>query len=263
MSSGTPYWTHILDDFVAFCSQYYPVIRPTIVGASVEEVEDLEEMIGIPLPPEYGAFLRTMGNTSPHTLGKFLQYSTFGVRAVKDFYGIPGIRAPRDAVYLWTYEVDTPYDIFIRTGGGECDGRPLVQCGWSVDPDSGALLDEEPDEVLLGGSLLQFLYEDAFLSLRDPLLPYVAELREPTTTAVSEERHLGLIAAFRTVAERLDFKLVAFMNGAHVFYNRPDASLKLYAQPSADVIYGRARDERELARICEILSDSLDVVRWG
>ena len=132
-----------------------------------------------------------------------------------------------------------------------------------MDPDSGALLDEEPDEVLLGGSLLQFLYENTFLSLRDPLLPYVTELREPTTTAVSEEHHLSLIAAFRTVAERLDFKPVAFMNGAHVFYNRPDASLKLYAQPSANVIYGRARDERELARICEILSDSLDVVRWG
>lgn len=263
MSATTPYWTRSFEDFVAYFSRYYPALRQSIVGASEEQVQDLQQRVGIPFPPEYGAFLLTMGNTPPRSLGTFLEYSTYGIQVVKDFYGTPGLRFPPDAVYLWTYEFDTPFDIFIRTGGEECDIRPLVQGAWAVDPDSEEVLDQEPSLIWLGQSLPQYLYKEGFRGFRDPLLPHYAELREPATAEGSPERHVRLVAGFRTIAARLGFQPVPFMNQDLVYYDRPDATLKLYGQVAADVIYARAADERELARLCEILGDALDMVRWG
>jgi hypothetical protein len=263
MSVRSPYWTKVIDELVSFCDQYYLTFRQSIRAASAEEIKELEDMVGLSFPPEYDAFLRAMGNTPPESLGDFLKYSTYGIQTVKDLLATPGIRLPRDAVYLWTFEVDAPYDIFIRIGGGERDLRPLVQIGWPVDEESGSLRSEEPDEIVLGGSLPQALYKDAFLSLRDPLLPHGAELRERWGTEISADRHARRRAEFQAIATRLGFEAVPFMNDDLVFYNRPNISLKLYGQVGADVIYVRADDERELARTCEILSDNLDVVMWG
>src|SRR5215475_5450408 len=212
MSSRTPHWTGTLDAFVEYFGQYYPGLRESIVPASDAEIEALEAIVGIPFPPEYSAFLGVMGNTPACALGKFLQYSTYGVQAVKDFYSTPGIRAPRDAIYVWTYEFDTPFEIFIRTGGSERDVRPLVQCAWAVDPESGQLLDEEPDQVVLPESLPQSLYKEGFLTFRDPLLLYFAEIRESAEVRSSEKQHLRRIAEFQKIAERLGFKPVPFMN---------------------------------------------------
>ena len=62
--------------------------------------------------------------------------------------------------------------------------------------------------------------------------------------------------------QRLGFAAVPFMDGEQVFYNRSDASLKLYAQPGANIVYARADDERELGRVSEILSDNAGLGIW-
>jgi hypothetical protein len=256
-------WSAELAGFVRFCGNYNPEFEQSISGAQPQEIERAEALAGVAFPPEYRAFLQRMGTTKPHALGAFLQYCTYGIEAIEQFYHIPGIRPLRDAAYLWTYEFDTPYDIFIRTGGEEQDPRPLVQGAWSVDPETGAFLDVEPGEIPLGSSLPESLYKEAFLHIRDPLLPHSAELREPGAKEASEQRHLQRRTDFQTIADRLGFKPVPFMNRNLLFYDRPDASLKLYAQLRADVIYVRADVAREAFRISEILSDSLEMVIWG
>jgi hypothetical protein len=263
MNLTAPDWSTVLDEFVGFCSQYNPQFLQTIVAALPDEIGRVEALAGVAFPPEYRAFLQRMGNTSPSALGEFLQHHTYGIEAIERFYGIPRIHAPRDAAYLWTYDVEVPYDIFIRTGGEESDPRPLVQCGWDVDPDTGEMLEVEPDQIPLRSSLPESLYKEAFLHIRDPLLPHFAQLREPSSAEVSSERHRQRRTDFQAIAGRLGFRPVPFMNGDLLFYDRPDASLKLYAQLGADVIYVRADVAREAFRICEILSDSLGMVVWG
>jgi hypothetical protein len=262
MNPNAPYWTSVLDDFVAFSNRYDPEFARTIAGASPQEISRVEGLAGVALPPEYRAFLEKMGNTKPQALGEFLQYCSYGIEAIENFYSTPNLRPPGNAAFLWTYDVDSAYDIFIRTGGEERLPRFLVQCAWALDPETNELLDVEPDQSMLGSTLPEYLYRDAFLHIRDPLLPHGAQVREPSAAEVSEERHMRRRSAFRTIAARLDFQPVPFMENDLIFYDRPDASLKLYAQLGADVIYVQAEDLREAARICEILSDSLEMVVW-
>lgn len=260
--TGSRYWTDVLDQFVRFFERYAPEFPKLIVGASDARIDEAERLAEAPFPPEYRAFLQTMGETPEGALGPFLQYAKFGIDAIESFYRTPGLRPPRDAVYLWTLQVDAPYDILIETQGGERDVRGLTQAGWGVDPQTGALLDREPRQLPLGGSLMRSLYEEGFLRFRDPRLPEHLELRDRAGADESTQGQARLRIDFVSFATQLGFTPVPFMDGDQIFYDRSDASLKLYAQPGANVVYVRADDERELERLSEILSDNLHMAIW-
>jgi hypothetical protein len=260
--TATAYWPDAVERFVEYVARYAPTFPERMGGASAAQIDEAEQLAGTPFPPEYRAFLRAMGDTPDGALTPFLEHTTFGIAALQQFYRTPGVRPHPEAVYLWTYEVDAPYDIFIDIRGGERDVRPLWQAGWAVDDESGALHEQQPELVSQGGSLFQSLYTDAFLHLRDPLLEYATQLRDRAAEPAGRRDQAALRTAVASVAAHLQFAQVPFLAGDQLFFDRADASLKLYAQPGANVIYVKARTETEAGRLAEVLADNLDMTIW-
>ncbi|MCP3140527.1 SMI1/KNR4 family protein [Pyxidicoccus xibeiensis] len=256
------YWSDQLEGFVRYFERHTPWLPQAIAGASAARIEHAQRLAGTLFPPEYRAFLQTLGETRQGGLGPFLEHMKFGMDALEEFYSQPGLRPPRHAVFLWTYEFDAPYDIFLETQGGERDVRGLLQAGWSVDEDTGALLEEEPTLMPLDGSLLRFLYTEAFLKLRNPLLPHSLQLRDRRHAEESVAAQLRLRNGLEETAARFGFTAVPYADGNQVLYDRVDASLMLYAQPGANVVYVSSADERELGLLGEVLRDKLDLALW-
>lgn len=256
-NDNAEYWDTVMDGFVRHFQRHADWLQNVLVGAAPHRIEQVERQVGRPLPPEYRAFLARMGETPPGALDPFLADTVFGIRALQAMYSQPGFRAPDDAVFLWTYEHDAPYDIFLDTRGGERDARGFFQAGWSVDEATGALLPEPPELMPAGGPLMRALWTDAFLKLRDPLLGPSVQLCDGAAADASDEGQSRLRTGFLALAAQLGFSAVPFVDGDLVFFDRRDASLKLYAQPGANVLHVRAADERELGRLSEVLADGL------
>lgn len=251
-----------MDGFVRYFQRYADWLPDAIKGASPPRIAHAEALIGQPLPPEYRAFLSCMGDTPQGALAPFLEHFHFGIDAIEAMYTQPGFRAPHAAVFLWTYDYDSPYDIFLETQGEERDTRGLYQAGWAIDEETGSLQPEPPTLMSVGGSLMRSLCTDAFLKLRDPLLSHAVQLRDRARAAETREAQDRLREGFLAAAGQLGFSAVPYVDGDRMFFDRADASLKLYAQPGANVIYVRATDERELGRLSEVLADNLGLSIW-
>lgn len=266
MNTSPCNWAKEISDLVIYCENYAPSFRQIIVGASEPDIASVEDAVGLPLPPEYRAFLLTMGRTPQGVLGKFLEYITFGIDAIERFYedlGRPPL--PADAAYIWTYKCDNAYDIFISTIGVEGNERPLLQFCWPFDPDTDEYLRELPIVTLVAKSLLSYLYEEAFSKIRVPILPYYCELREKASADKRDERYREQRRTmFQKMAEMLEFSAVPHVGGELLLYDRSDAALALFsAEIAEDIVYINADAERELGRLCEIFIDNLDFRRIG
>jgi hypothetical protein len=229
------------------------------MGASEEEINRIADLARLPLPPEYQSFLVRMGRTPPSSLGQFFEDVSYGIEAVVQFYLNPPVPIPSDAVYLWTVDVDS--HMFLGTHERGDEQRPILYFTWFFDLDTNTFTDRERLVTVIADSLLQYLYQEAFLRIRVPLLAYHAELRENVRTRKPDEHYTQQRRIqFQAVAERSGFEPVPFMNSDVVFYNRADAALMLYSnQVAEDHVHVSADDERECARLCEILSDNLDL----
>lgn len=264
MNLLSPYWQEETTRLIKYCARYDPTFEKTIVGASDLEIAKVEDTAGLPFPPEYKTFLSAMGQTPPRLLGQFLEYVTFGIEPINQFYNDPAVPPlPADAVYLWTYKCDTAFDIFLRTGGAELDQRPLLQFSWPFDPDTDDYLPEPPIETPVSRSLFAYLYKDAFLKIRVPVLAYHGQLREKLRPEKADERfRLRRRQTFQAIAEKLAFVPAPHVNDTLSFYDRPDAALALFsAEFAEDQLYVHAEEEHELARLCEIFIDNLDLRR--
>lgn len=254
-------WAKEMEDFVDYCNQFDPTFKQKIIGASDKDIDQIEQLSKLPLPAEYRAFLATMGRTPLDSLGNFFKDIIYGIEAVQEFYHDPPVPVPYDAVYLWTLDYDS--EMFLPIGEREDEKRPVWQFGWPVDPDSGKFIPQDRDTYIIADCLLQFLYKESFLKIRGPLLGYKSVLEENVRIQKPDEHYTRQRRQqFQSIAKQLGFKPVPYMDNDLIFYDRTDAALELFsAEIAADKVYVDANDERELARLCEILSDNLDMRR--
>jgi hypothetical protein len=256
-------WTATLSEFVTYCGRFDATFPSTISGASEADVDRAEAAAGIPLPPEYRAFLFAMGNTPPNQLGGFFANLAFGIEAVEAFYLEPPVPIPADAVYLCTLNEDV--EMFLDVNGEVAYHRPVLHFEWPVEPTTGQFLSSPRTQSVVAESLLNFLYRNVFLSMRNPLLLHRTELRErvralkPNPQSREQRRE-----KFRVLAERLGYVPVPHVNSGPLCYDRDNASLVLFSEEyAADIVEVRSDDERDLARTADILSDNLDFDVWG
>ncbi|MFP2908387.1 SMI1/KNR4 family protein [Pyxidicoccus sp. 3LFB2] len=257
--AGNEYWNSELEGFIRYFARYADWLPERIKGLPESRISNLEELIGQPLPPEYRAFLKLMGDTPKNALNPFLEYVSFGAQEVERIHALENFIPPRQLVYLWTYDCDAPYDIFLETQGAQRAARSLWQAGWSIDENTGGILPEPLDFVPLGGTLMQYLYKDAFLKLRGPLLPHKALLGDFDGSEPTEEAQNSLIEKFVTVAEKLGFLAVPHAGKKLMFFNRSDAALELFENPGANSFYVRAASDSELKKLSKTLADELGV----
>lgn len=248
-------------DFLAFCSRYSPGFDKKITGASNADVDRLERLAGSKLPPEYRSFLECMGRTPSKALGPFLEHVTYGVAAVEEYYRDPPLPVPRSAIYLWTYEFDSPNLIFLPVESNTDGGRPLLQFGWPVDPNTGQFVDKDPQKVIVSDGLLPFLYGEAFEEIRRPSLRFGVALEEANIASKPDERlAVGRRKRFSALMGQLGFTLVPYMERNMLLFNRDDAAAAMASEPyAADSAYVGANSERECAHLAELLIDNLDM----
>jgi len=252
-----------MDRFVDYCEKLAPGFATRIQGASAAVLERLAEFANLKLPSEYSAFLRRMGATPPGSLEPFLADVHWGVEAVQEFYQAPPIPVPRDAVYLSTLNVD--FEMFLMLEGDD-GGHPVVNFSWPVDEETGKFLGHERLVNPVASSLFQLLYKEAFLRQRNPRLAHHVELQERLETSHKQAPNYRAVRRreFQKLAERLGFRPVPYMETDDLlFYDRPDASLMLYAnEVAADGVYVGAADAREMGRLRELFCDHLDLLIW-
>jgi hypothetical protein len=75
----------MIETAVQFAERYHSGSARTLRGASAEEIDQLQEAYGHPLPPSYREFLASMGRYSGRLLAK-LNSHDFTLRAVRGFY---------------------------------------------------------------------------------------------------------------------------------------------------------------------------------
>lgn len=253
-------WLKTFENFIGYFARYDSELRSKLLGASSSDIRNIETLAGVKLPPEYATFLRAMGRTPQKTLGAFLEYVNFGIQAILDFYSDPeSPPLPRNMIYLWTYQYDATYDIFIRADADLDVPRPLIQYAWAFDKDGQVVKNKPPVGVVFAESLLSYLYREAFWRIRDSVLPCrlnveQASLEGKPDSALEQRQRKD----FRALADRLGFEPVPHLEEKLVFYNRTDASMELIvAKFARDRISIKAKDETELLRLSEIVCDNL------
>jgi hypothetical protein len=255
-------WTQEMNKLIDYCARFDPELSRKIIGAEERDILRVEEAIRQPLAPEHRAFLSRMGRTPPNSLGEFLKDVEFGVDATLRFYADPPVPPPSDALYVWTLGVDCEMFLGLNVRDGS---RPLVMFSWPVDPETGKYTSESRVEHVVASSLLQYLYQEAVLRIRAPSLPHHAEFRaRRETQSMDEAVHRERITRFKSVADKLGFRPVPYVDRKPVFYERADAVLMLFTEEVArDSIYVHAQKRREFAQLCEIVDDNLEVDRWS
>lgn len=243
----------------AFCDRYAPGFAGKVLGASANEIDRIEALVGSSLPAEYRAFMECMGATRAGSLGRFLQHVSFGMSAVEEYYRDPPLPVPRDAIYLWTYEYDSPTLIFLPKSARTDGTRPLVQLGWPIDPVTEEFTDGEPDVAVLSNGLLPFLYNEAFNAIRVPSLRFGVALEETVTVAKPDPSYSATRRSeFAALMHRLGFEALPFAERNRLRFDRADAAAGMASASHAfDTVFVGADDERECGRLCEILIDNL------
>ena len=70
---------------IQYAERFLPGVARTLRGATDEEIEEVQESYGHPLPPSYREFLASMGRYSGRLLTQ-LNSHDFTVRALRAFY---------------------------------------------------------------------------------------------------------------------------------------------------------------------------------
>ncbi|QSQ11043.1 hypothetical protein [Myxococcus landrumensis] len=251
-----------MDKFVDYCARADPEFSRRVIGADEHDILQVETAAGQSLAPEHRAFLTRMGRTPPNCFGEFLRDVEFGVEATLRFYADPPVPAPSDAFYVWTLDI---YNEMFLSSAVRDGARPLVLFSWSVDAETGKFTSESRSEHVVANSLLQYFYQEAVLRIRAPSLPHYAQFgARRETQSMDKTEHQEHVTHFKSVAEKLGFQPVPYVDTAPIFYERADAVLLFFPEKLArDSIYLHAQESREFAKLCEVVSDNLEVSRWS
>lgn len=247
-----------------YCERCAPGFTGALKPVAVEDVDRIVKLTGLGVPAEYRAFLLTFGRADSSAMGQFMSDVELGCDAVEAFYRDPPVPVPPDAVFLWTSGGDC--EMFLGVSGDWLDIHPVLSYSWMSDEATGKIIAHERLPFVVSGSLLAYLYREAYSRLRIPSLEHHVDLRE---TVLKQELRSPAAAAdrarrFVAVVEKLGFQLLPYVDSHVLIYDRGDAAVSLYGDTIAeDAMYVGAMDAREASRIAEILCDNLGARHFG
>lgn len=253
----------MIGGLVDYCERCAPgfaqALRPTLPA----DVDDVIRLTGVGVPAEYRAYLLAFGRAVPSALAPFMTDFHFGCDATEDFYRDPPVPVPDDAAFLWSIEGGS--EMFLGVAGEWADDHPVLSFSWGMDEATGEYLPGERMPFVVSGSLIAFLYGQAYSRLRQLGLPHRQRLRQnmasgERTAADAVERGRRFVA----VIERLGFEPLPFLDPDVLMYDRSDAAVSMVVSESAeDSFYVAATEARETSLITEILCDNLGARRFG
>jgi len=233
-----------------YIQQYRPSFTQEIRGASSQDIERLESLLGRRLPAVHRAFLECMGaQTGPLKLYEGAMDPT--IEALLEYSTEETWRPP--AAYV-LFAMDTGpqgSDLFLDTSTSDSD--PAVVRGEpSQDFKSRCRLDHE--------SLSDALFSAALISIRMPLLPFRASMH--AAPRWSEQFGGTGLSRLDEMARRLGFMRLPFGASWSPSYERGDAVIDAYEAPGYLPSFEIAtQSAQELGRITEILKDNLGLIR--
>jgi hypothetical protein len=233
---------------VELIEKYRTGFSRSIAPASEESIEILEEIAG-PLPGAYRRFLLTMGES----MGDFeADEAVFTIESIwAAYHAMDWLRRDRyllvaldDSLAVWDYyfDRDTSY------GHDDCMLVRMRQ-----DPDF-----DPNNRLLFHAGLEEYLYYQAYHSIRLPLLAHKVHLVQPADPHLAEHCIPQTVCA---LADELRFKRIPPADRC-ALYERGDAALLLYQHPCKPLFSFdlACHDPQELGRLTEIFQRRTGVV---
>lgn len=242
-----------MKDLVGAIARHVPSYPASLKPATPEEIQQLQERLGRPLPSSYRSLLELMG----HGMGPINMFDAdFDITTVINAYAPGRWRAPERYILIARQEIHPHRDVYLDTGWDPSEPRVVRFESW------GEVTEENEDFSIEFSSLAEMWFTAAFLQLRMPLLPWRASYRpgrrQPGQEPVSYMERLDWLA------RRLGFERLPYTTGVVSCYERGDAALLGYMpNPYSMSMSLAAREEQELRRIEQLLEDHACVVRSG
>ena len=249
---------------VDYCERCASGFRAALQPVPDEELERLLASTGLPIPPEYRAYLQAFGRAEAAQLLPFMDDVDYGCQAVATFYADPPAPVPPDAVYLWTAGGDS--EMFLGAAGEWQAVHPVLSFSYPVDETTGRFLPHDRGPFVVAQTLFTFLYREAYARLRRPRLAHHRVLRENAATGARRGEGAAAQRAqrFLEVVHPLGFQSLPHLDPLTPICERPDAVVSLFGEVEAeDTLFVDANDEREANRIAEILADNLGARAFG
>ncbi|MCP3136626.1 SMI1/KNR4 family protein [Pyxidicoccus xibeiensis] len=239
------------DALIAFIERFDPAFSSKLQGASDEEIARLEALVGRSLPPVYRDFLRRMGKG----MGDFqVPRVSFDIERISGVYEDED-RPPARYQLVAVEEQDPYFDFYL-------------DLEWASGPDFGVVRFESfGDLTQKTVSRWALSFHELLLALAClykwlPTFPARTGLLLSSAKLTSmKQPGAALPQLLEQVATRLGFQKVPQSSRHCLLLERGDAAIFCEVSPrGGPFIEAAAADKAELARLSEILRDSLPLV---
>jgi len=247
----------MIQEFITLVERYDPDYSRKLRGASPEEIRDLEDLAGQPLPESYRAFLTRLGRDMG---GLEVEGVDFHIERILEFYKSGDWPPPKGYILFAIQEDDPQMDYYL-----ECTSPGQRDCPVVRFPSLGEFsrqgyfdeLDPSLNDFLLSLAFSEKRMED--FDLQRLLTPSTGRRKQEPELIVSP---VELARVIDERAHRLGFKRVARTSVAYRFYDQPNAALYVRLDGAGGImgITVAARKSRELERISDILSNKTSLV---
>jgi hypothetical protein len=239
----------VMKELIELICQYDPSYPQKLRGVSSEELAELEQLAGRPLPARLKAFLRSMGKESGD-LGSPWLWPRY--ERIRQFYQSERrLLLPPRYLFLATSGPPSRRDYFQDCGLlAEAEDCPIVQA--PVDsPTGGPFAPGFP-------SLKDLVFWAAFQTKRMDALPFRVFLRPSDRSAGygATETAAMILEDLEELMPRLGFRRLPHTSAQNPLFERGDAALAVHgsAAPWALCVVLAAAHERERTRLWDMLT---------
>ncbi|SEU22045.1 hypothetical protein [Stigmatella erecta] len=240
-----------MKELIELICQYDPSYPQKIWGLSSEELSELEQLVGRPLPGQLKAFLRSMGKEPGDVLAAGL-WPQAG--RIQQFYlSARRYRLSPRYIFIATCEQPPGREYFYDCGLlAEAEDCPIVQARQGL---GGAL--GEPFAPAFP-SLKDMVFWMAFQTKRMEALPFRAFLRPTDCGYGATETAAMILEDLEELMPRLGFRRLPYTSGQNPLFERGDVALAAHGSsaPQDLSVVLAASQERERARLWETLANT-------
>lgn len=236
-----------MKELIELICQYDPSYPQKIRGLSSEELSELEQLVGRPLPGRLKAFLRSMGKEPGDVLASGLWPRA---ERIRHFYQSER-RHPLSPRY-----------IFIATSEEPPGREYFYDCGLLAEAEDCPIVRARPGEAFAPAfpSLKDMLFWVAFHTKRMDALPFRVFLRPSDRNAGygAAETAAMILEDLEELMPRLGFRRLPATSAQNPLFERGDAALAAHgsaAPQDLSVVLAAAQD-RERTRLWDLIANT-------
>jgi hypothetical protein len=242
-----------MNDLINYIASLDPSFPASVKGATPQEIDRFEQVVGHPIPQVHRQFFREIG----HGLGTFKPFSAkrdFSITTLTEWYSNRKRKPPEAFTMLAQDFSEIGYDLFLEDVPGQ---KPQVVqfAGYmKFNPDkNGYTIQYE--------SLDQMLYGLAFYEYRIERQKHRVTLQLQGEVDQSEEERRLRMQEFRDLARQLKLTAVPHAEGWLSCFENAKVGVACYQPPLyAPFFRLGAPTEREAFHLAEVLVDNLDLM---